>query len=156
MDNQSRFFAATYTWIKDLFSPPVFEDEEKSRIARILGIILWAIVAVVGAMIFTWLATGKSDELGPYAFLANGVIIAVSIGLLFLIRRGHVKPAGLIFVDFFMGQYHLSSLYFRRCARIGRHYLYDDYGACRPFGGLENKYRVCGFKYNFRMDPGPC
>ena len=100
MDNQSRFFAATYTWIKDMFSLPVFEDEEKSRIARILGIILWAIIAVVGAMIFTWLATGKSNELGPYAFLANGVIIAVSIGLLFLIRRGHVKPAGLIFVIF--------------------------------------------------------
>ena len=100
MDNQSQFFVATYTRVKDMLSPPVFEDEEKTRIARILGVILWAIVVVVGALIFTWLVTGKSDELGPYAFVANGVIIAVSIGLLFLIRRGHVKPAGLIFVIF--------------------------------------------------------
>ncbi len=38
--------------------------------------------------------------MGPYAFVANGVIIAVAIGLLFLIRSGHVKPAGLIFVIF--------------------------------------------------------
>ena len=100
MDNQSRFFAAAYIWIKDMFSLPVSEDEEKLRVARILGIILWAIITVVGALIVTWLVTDQSNELGAYAFLANGVIIAVSIGLLFLIRHGHVKPAGLIFVIF--------------------------------------------------------
>jgi PAS domain S-box-containing protein len=100
MDNQSRFFAAVVTWIKDMLSPPVFKNEEKTRIARILGIILWAVIAVLGALIFTWLVTGQSHELGPYAFVANGVIIVVSIGLLFLIHRGYVKPAGLIFVIF--------------------------------------------------------
>ncbi len=103
MENRSQFFVATYTRFKAMLSPPAFEDEEKTRIARILGVILWAIIAVVGALIVTWLVTGKSDELGPYAFVANGVIIAVSIGLLFLIRRGHVKPAGLIFVIFVWG-----------------------------------------------------
>jgi len=100
MENRSQFFAATCTRVKAMLSPPVFEDEEKTRIARILGIILWAVVVVVGGIIFTWLITGKSNELGPYAFLANGVIIGVSIFLLFLIRRGHVKPAGIIFVIF--------------------------------------------------------
>ena len=100
MESQSRSFATFSNWFKDMFSPPVFEDEEKSRIARILGIILWAIIAVVGALIITWLVTGQSNELGAYAFLANGVIIAVSMGLLLLIHRGHVKPAGLIFVIF--------------------------------------------------------
>ncbi len=103
MENRSQFFVATYTRFKAMLSPPAFEDEEKTRIARILGVILWAIIAVVGALIFTWLVTGKSDELGPHAVVANGVIIAVSIGLLFLIRRGHVKPAGLIFVIFVWG-----------------------------------------------------
>jgi PAS domain S-box-containing protein len=100
MDNQSQFPGSTCTRIKDMLSPPVFEDGEKTRIARILGIILRAIIAVVGALLVAWLTTGKSDELGPYAFVANGLIIAVSIGLLFLIRRGHVKPAALIFVIF--------------------------------------------------------
>lgn len=100
MENQTRSIHSTWTWLKHLLFPPVFEDEEKTRIARILGIILWAIVAVVGVIITAWLVSGKSDELGPYAFMANGVIIAVSIGLLVLIRSGHVKPAGLIFVIF--------------------------------------------------------
>jgi len=87
------------TRIKDLFAPPVFEEEE-TRIARILGVILWAIVVVVGMLVITWSATGRSDDLGPYAFVANGVIIIVSILLLILIRSGHVRPAGLIFVMF--------------------------------------------------------
>jgi PAS domain S-box-containing protein len=100
MEKQMLISNTPWTWIKNLLSPPVFEDEEKTRIARILGIILWAIVAVVGALILIWLVTGRSDELGPYAFIANGVIVFVSIGLLFLIRRGNVKPAGLIFIIF--------------------------------------------------------
>jgi PAS domain S-box-containing protein len=100
MNHQSRIFGKMITPIKDLLTPPVFEEEEKTRIARILGIILWSVVAVVGALISIWVVTGKSYELGPYAFLANGVIVAVAIGLLFLIRTGRVKPAGLIFVIF--------------------------------------------------------
>jgi len=100
MEQQFRSIHSTSTRLKHLLYPPVFEDEEKTRIARILGIILWAIVAVVGVIITAWLVTGKSDELGPYAFLANGVIIVVSIGLLILIRSGRVKPAGLIFIIF--------------------------------------------------------
>ena len=100
MENQTQFNNDPWSQLKNLLFPPVFEDEEKTRIARILGIILWAIVAVVGTLIIIWLITGRSDELGPYAFIANGVIIIVSIGLLFLIRRGSVKQAGLIFVIF--------------------------------------------------------
>ena len=100
MKNQSLINNTPWNWLKKQLAPPVFEDEEKTRIARILGIILWTIVAVVGALIIVWVATGRSDDLGPYAFLANGIIIGVSIGLLFLIRKGHVKTAGLIFVIF--------------------------------------------------------
>lgn len=86
--------------IKRMLTPPVFEDKEKTRIARILGIILWSVVAVVSILIVTWLITGKSHELGPYAFVANTFIIAVAIGLLFLIRKGYLKSAGFIFVAF--------------------------------------------------------
>ena len=100
MENQSLINNTPWTWLKDLLSPPVFEDEEKTRIARILGIILWTIVAILGALIITWVVTGRSEDLGPYAFVANGIIIAVSIGLLFLTRSGHVKSACLIFVIF--------------------------------------------------------
>ena len=86
--------------IKRLLAPPVFEDEEKTRIAMILGVILWSLVAVVGTIILTWIVSGRSHELGPYAFAANTVILLFSISLLFLIRGGHVKSAGVALVIF--------------------------------------------------------
>jgi len=92
-----------YGSIKRLLVPPVFEDEEKTRVAMILGVILWSVAAVVSILIVTWLLTGKSYELGPYAFAANSVIIVVAIGLLFLIRGGYVKAAGFTFVFFLWG-----------------------------------------------------
>ena len=90
----------TYSRIKRLLAPPVFEDKEKTRVALILGVILWSVVAVMSILIITWLITGKSHELGPFAFAANTLIIAVAIGLLFLIRGGYVKSAGIAFVAF--------------------------------------------------------
>jgi len=89
-----------YHRIKRLLAPPTFEDEEKTRAAMILGIILWSVVVVVSILIIAWLVTGKSHELGPYVFAANSIIIAVAIGLLFLIRSGYVKSAGFAFVAF--------------------------------------------------------
>ncbi len=65
MSHQSPFFASMVARIKDLFAPPIFEEEEKSRIARILSIILWSIVAVVSALILIWLVTGKPMNWAP-------------------------------------------------------------------------------------------
>jgi signal transduction histidine kinase/ActR/RegA family two-component response regulator len=89
-----------YHRIKGLVTPSVFEDEEKTRVAMILGIILWSVVAVVGTLVMMWLIRGKYHELGPYAVAANTFIIGVAIGLLFLIRKGYVKSAGIAFVAF--------------------------------------------------------
>ena len=91
-----------YRRIKRLLTPPVFEDkdEEKTRSAYILGIILWVVIAVMGGLIIIWLATGKSHELGPYAFAANSIIIVLAAVLLLLIRGGYVKFAGIAFVAF--------------------------------------------------------
>ena len=89
-----------YPGIKRLLKPPVFEDEEKTRIALILSVILWSVVAVLTILIITWLIRGKSHELGPYAFAANTVIIAVSMVLLLLLRKGYVKFTGIVFVAF--------------------------------------------------------
>ncbi len=41
--------------------------------------------------------TGKSHELGPYTYLANAAIIAMSIALLFLTYRGYVITVAIIF-----------------------------------------------------------
>jgi len=97
--NQSRY-STRYSHIKRLLGPTVFADEEKTRVAVILAVILWSVVAVVSILIFAWLITGKSHELGPYAFFANTFIIVVALGLLFLIRKGYLKSAGFGFVAF--------------------------------------------------------
>jgi len=89
-----------YSRIKRLLGSPAFDDKEKTRVAKILGIILWSVVAVVSILIIIWLITGKSHELGPYAIAANTFIIAVALGLLFLIRSGYVKSAGFALVAF--------------------------------------------------------
>ncbi len=100
MEQNQTISHTRYSRIKTLLRPPVFEDKEKTRVAMILGVILWSVVAVVSILIMTWLITGKSHELGPYAFAANTFIIAVAIGLLFLIHMGYVKSAGFVFVAF--------------------------------------------------------
>ncbi len=100
MDGNHTVSDTGYHRIKRLLRPPVFEDEEKTRIALILSVILGSVVAVLAILIIVWLVRGKSHELGPYAFAANTVIIAVAIGLLFLIRKGYVKFAGIAFVAF--------------------------------------------------------
>ena len=61
--------------IKRMLAPPVFEDEEKTRVAVILSVILWSVVAVLSILIITWLIAGKPHELGPYAIVANAFII---------------------------------------------------------------------------------
>ncbi len=103
MDKLKALFAIKCTRIKSMLTPPIFDDEEKTRIARILSIILWAVIAVVSGLIFTWLVTQKSYELGPYALAANTVIVGAAICLLFLIRRGYVRIASFIFVFFLWG-----------------------------------------------------
>ena len=100
MEDNQTISITWYSRIKRLLRPPVFEDEEKNRIAVILGVILWSVVAVVGILVITWLITGKSHELGQYAIAANTFIIAVAIGLLYLVRKGYVKSAGFVFVAF--------------------------------------------------------
>jgi len=100
MEENQTIADTRYSRIKRLLKPPIFEDEEKARIAMILGIILWSVVAVLSILIIAWFITGKSHELGPYAFAANTIIIAVAIGLIFLIRKGYVFSAGIVFVVF--------------------------------------------------------
>ena len=92
--------AFTSVWFRKMFTLPAFENEEQTRTAGILTIILWAVIAIVSGLILTWWAAGKAEELGPYAMLANSIIVGVAVSLLFLIRRGHTGIAGFIFVSF--------------------------------------------------------
>ncbi|MGQ9598552.1 MAG: GAF domain-containing protein [Anaerolineae bacterium] len=84
--------------IRTFLAAPVFADEEKTRVARLLNITLLALLAamvllVVAIPLFSGLSL-TSDE----AFtLLSGLIVAITIlGLWFLAQRGHLAVAGTV------------------------------------------------------------
>lgn len=83
MGNLLRFFRA-----------PVFEDEEKTRQAFLLNIILWLLIIVpVPYLIFVlWTV----PELSTRAWIQAIAGEIINLTLLFLLRRGYVRTAALI------------------------------------------------------------
>lgn len=77
--------------------PPVFEDEDSTRLASSLHVILLFLIVVLGA--YAIVETLISSQTRPALFLlAHGSLIVLSIGLWFLMRRGYVRAAGIIFL----------------------------------------------------------
>lgn len=77
------------TWIKRWFQSPVFEDEEKTRVAGMLNVILWAVIATLILRIATIAITnpgGASSVMG-----INGAVIVLALGMKYLLRAGHVR-----------------------------------------------------------------
>jgi signal transduction histidine kinase len=84
---------------KRLFTPPVFpEDEEKTRVARLLHIILWTSLLVVGAVT---LATPfvEPEPLLSFSFALLGSFALVIAGTLVLVRRGRIFLASIVFLS---------------------------------------------------------
>ena len=87
--------------VKRFLAAPVFADEEKSRIAALLNIILLAVILVslvrVGGSFIS-----RTQNLGA-ALLVNGVMIFTMVGLRFLMRNGRVKLASYLAVGIVWG-----------------------------------------------------
>jgi PAS domain S-box-containing protein len=78
-----------------LLSPPVFEDEEKTRVAALVHGILWVVVA--GAVVLpVLLAVAHAGESGRLASLLSFVMILLVVGLKLLLHRGYVRLAGTL------------------------------------------------------------
>ncbi len=81
--------------IKRLLKPPVFVgDEEKTRVAAMLNAILWIFVGIciAAALFFLFLPNpGLSLSL-------IGAFILVNTGLLWMMRRGYISAASLLFL----------------------------------------------------------
>jgi len=81
-----------FNGIRRLASPPVFEDEDKTRQARLLNTVALAflVVSVVGSLLMVIGA-------GMLSGLINGAAFALlELAVLFLLRRGRVLLAGII------------------------------------------------------------
>lgn len=83
--------------IQSWLAPPVFEgDEEKTRVVAVLYAVLLTIaIGVMGLAIFTWVFFGLPvtalDWLSQFFYAAT---IVSSMGMIFLVRRGHIQPIG--------------------------------------------------------------
>jgi len=81
-------------FLKDLFKPPVFENEEETHQAFLLNVILWGLVIVpVPYVIFSFVA---ENEIPWRAVIQSGVGEAINFILLFLLKRRYVRIASAL------------------------------------------------------------
>jgi GAF domain-containing protein len=89
-----------WTTIKNWLTPPVFEDPNKTRSARLLNtiLLLLATAAVILVPLVVLLASPGQGlaKLDPFKLIIGIVIIGSSVGLSIMIRRGQVRLAGFI------------------------------------------------------------
>jgi len=79
-----------------LFSSPIFENEEKTRVARILNSFGWSAIATV--FIITLLRVLTGGWLSRSSMLILPLIIFIMLAVLIIIRAGWVRSAGVFFV----------------------------------------------------------
>lgn len=83
------------TGMRQIFNPPVFEDEEKTRMARFLNVTLLAAIAMMTGFIVIESILGA---IGGLAFMSSIFLVFFMVGMLLLLRRGYVKSASFLFV----------------------------------------------------------
>lgn len=78
--------------LQNLFAPPIFEDEEKTRVASLLNSILWAVI-IIGSIY----AVIAPVLLGQYfSAMLTGSIVVFGIIARMLMTRGYVNAASVI------------------------------------------------------------
>jgi len=81
-------------WLRTIFRPPVFADEEKTQAADLIyGLLL----TLAGALIIVPLATFVfTPSEGMVILAASAFLLAAIVGLIVLVRRGRVRLAGAL------------------------------------------------------------
>lgn len=78
--------------IFQILAPPVFDDEEETRRAALLNVVLWAMVALSTTFLAVLLPSSREPlRLGP----ALVITVLGAVGLRFM-HRGHVRPVSLV------------------------------------------------------------
>ncbi|MFN2271596.1 MAG: methyl-accepting chemotaxis protein [Anaerolineae bacterium] len=91
--------------IRKLIAPPFFEDEDKTRKARMLNAILWAMLIIL-LILSPFLLAPATDPEGKAAYTSNVLTLVVAlpvfIGLIILMRHGYVQLASAALSTFFL------------------------------------------------------
>jgi PAS domain S-box-containing protein len=85
-----------FNWLRRLFASPIFEDEEKTRVASILNNFLWGATGILLAIIIFRAAVWAENGYVPLLILLT-VVIAL-VGGQVMIRRGHVRSTSMVLV----------------------------------------------------------
>jgi putative methionine-R-sulfoxide reductase with GAF domain len=86
------------TWIRQLFTPPVFEnDDGKTRVVSLLNAMLLCLLAI-GLVIPSIMAL-LDAKTRLFNLLALCTVVGVTLGLHHLLRRGHVQAASVLLLS---------------------------------------------------------
>jgi GAF domain-containing protein len=89
-----------WTAIRNWLTPPVFEDPDKTRSARLLNTILLLLAFAAFFFVLLVFILAPSEEgratLDPFTLIIGFVVVSSSSGLLVLTRRGQVRLASFI------------------------------------------------------------
>jgi methyl-accepting chemotaxis protein len=83
----------TLAWIRQLLSAPVFEDEEKTRVASLLHIILLTLWVVASMLT---LLTGLVGIADPHSLASGAATAILALVIWFVMRRGYVQLASVL------------------------------------------------------------
>jgi PAS domain S-box-containing protein len=82
------------TTLKRLWTPPVFEDEVKTRQAYLLNIVLWGFILIpVPYLFYEWISHSENAR---SALVQAGVGEVINLILLFMLQRGYVQAASIL------------------------------------------------------------
>ncbi|HET7143195.1 MAG TPA: hypothetical protein VFI68_04165, partial [Anaerolineales bacterium] len=83
-------------WLYRIFAPPIFENEEKTRIAQILNSFVWSAIGILFAILIIRIILWT--EKGYVSLLILLAVILILAGGQVMIRRGYVRGASMFLV----------------------------------------------------------
>lgn len=106
--SQTAFEQKNKMFLKNLFNPPIYDNEQDTHRAYLLNIILWGLVLMpIPYVIYTQIF---EPDLALRAWIQAGVGEVINFFLLFIMRRGYVRSASFIQVIAFWLFFTVSSL----------------------------------------------
>jgi len=80
--------------LKSLYTPPIFEDEVKTRQANLLNIILWGLILIpIPYVLFQWIVVPENVRRALIQGLVGEIINVI---LLYFLHHGYVRTASLL------------------------------------------------------------
>jgi len=83
-------------YLRRLFAPPIFADEEKMRVSQFMVNFTWTAMVIVSLLIVSQLALSTDADLTPVLIFASMILLLAFIQ--YIVRLGYVYAASIIIV----------------------------------------------------------